>query len=79
MADSLQVLHSRKGVDYLLGVKFIIEKINKNLKFPKIYCVKDLGTEYAYHVIAEKNNHLIPLLTPKMKEAFTEEIIDLDK
>jgi len=66
----LEFYNKRKQVDYFLGANMFFGDLLSKQKFKDFKCKIILFEIPVYHVVAEKNKHLIPELTESFKSYF---------
>lgn len=59
----------RKKIDYVYGIKELLEQ-HPLIKLKGLECTKVLGKVKVYHILAEKNKYLVPLLDSILPQYF---------
>lgn len=67
--NAVRLYKQRKNIDYVIGFDFVYFPIFEQEKL-KMKCVHTITVENVYHVVSDKNKHLIPKLIPAFKKYF---------
>lgn len=68
-SSAVKLYKQRENIDYVVGFELLYRQFFKVEKL-KMKCVHIIAEEEIFHVVAEKNKHLIPKLIPAFKKHF---------